>query len=748
MPLQYALNAGNTSYSVVGNSCTAGEVIIPTGYNNLPVTRIGNSAFSNCNSITNVIMQSGINIIDNYAFYFCPLLTGVTFPPTLTSIGISSFSNSPLKTVELPKINNISIADAAFYGCTGFSVVDIPSNITSIGRSAFTRCCSLTGFNVSGNNLYYTGVSGVLFDKSLSTILCFPGGKKDNFYTPPQQTYNIGPNAFYEATGLSGISANNINYIGDGAFHFCYKLTGIDLKNNLTYIGINAFSSCTGIKNITIPSTINSLSEGTFSSCYNLSGITLPNSMTSIGGTAFFNTFSLKNISLPNSLNSLGFQVFQSSAITDIAIPDATKTFGTSIFGICTGLISVKFGTGMSFVASSMFNGCSNLTTLSSFYNITGISNSAFQFCTKLNKVFFNKNINKIDNNAFLNCTNLIGTYFDGNAPTVSNNSFTNTSGIFKVYRKKNFVTGWSSQLGGKPVVLWSDNVVKSGGSGKLTTWNRSVDRDALKYIQLIESLTNPNNPITQDGKDKINNFIKQIKQIVPWNNFTAWTFIRGQNAFPFLNFTDNKYNGIVKTFGGLGGGEVISANSSTNNGNEGLFFSNPGGVLAISPSSFFTSVKSIFGVFKPTDNFYFSNPINQSIFSVYGSSGPTSYTYSNLYYRSNAVYSKITRNSIDNIQTNNIGVFNLNFYKSFGTIFDANSTSNYSNGIKQFTASPLSVPNASLFNGVSIGGGIVNGGTIPFVFVSDLVLTDAQMLAIHNIYKSTLGASLTNSQL
>jgi hypothetical protein len=291
-------------------------------------------------------------------------------------------------------------------------------------------------------------------------------------------------------------------------------------------------------------------------------------------------------------------------------------------------------------------------------------------------------------------------------------------------------------------------NIIKGGGTGKLTTWNRSVDRDALKYIQLIESLTSPNNPITPDSKDKINSFIKQIKQIVPWNNFTAWTFILGQNAFPFLNFTDNKYNGIVKTFGGLGGGEVISADSSTNNGNEGLFFSSPGGVLAISPSSFFTSVKSIFGVFKPTDNFYFSNPINQSIFSVYGSSGPTSYTYSNLYYRSNAVYSKITRNSIDNIQTDNIGVFNLNFYKSLGTIFDANSTSNYSNGIQQFTASSLSVPNASLFNGVSIGGGIVNGGTIPFVFVSDLVLTDAQMLAIHNIYKSTLGANLTNSQL
>jgi hypothetical protein len=473
MALQYALNSGNTSYAVVSNSCTAGEVIIPTGYNNLPVTRIGITAFYNCPSITNVIMQSGITIIGNYAFYNCSLLTGVTFPPTLTSIGIGSFLNTPLKTIELPKINNISISDFAFQSCTGLGVVDIPSNITSIAPSAFTRCWSLTGFNVSDNNLYYTGVSGILFDKSLSTIFCFPGGKKDNFYTLPQQTYNIGAHAFYEATGLSGISANNLNYIGDSAFNACDKLTGIDLKNNLTYIGLGAFNACTGIKNITIPSTINSLNEATFANCYNLTGITLPDSMTSIGNRVFVNAFSLKNISLPNSLNSFGTQVFQGSAITDIAIPDTTKTFGTSIFAICTGLISVKFGTGMRFVASSMFNGCLSLTTLGSFYNITGISNSAFQNCTKLNKVFFNKNINNIDNNGFFNCTNLIGAYFDGNAPILGNDVFFNTSGTFKAYRKKNFVTDWSGQLGGKPVVLISDNVVKSGASGKLTTKKR-----------------------------------------------------------------------------------------------------------------------------------------------------------------------------------------------------------------------------------------------------------------------------------
>jgi len=290
-------------------------------------------------------------------------------------------------------------------------------------------------------------------------------------------------------------------------------------------------------------------------------------------------------------------------------------------------------------------------------------------------------------------------------------------------------------------------NLIKGdGGTGKLIL--KSTDRDALKYIKLIESLTHPNVPITEDGKNKIDNFIKQIKKVIPWNNFTAWTFIRGQNAFSFLDFTDNKFNGIIQTFGGLGQGQIILANNSVSSANEGISFSNPGGVLSVSPSSFFTSVKSIFGVFKPTDNLYFNNLINQSIFNVGGSSFPITHYYANLYYRSQAVYSRITRNSINDIQTNDTAVFNLNYYKSLGVVFDSNSTSNYSNGIKQFTASSLAAPNPSLFNGVSIGGGVVADGTIPFVFISDLILTDAQMLSIHNIYKSTLGADLINSQL
>lgn len=288
-------------------------------------------------------------------------------------------------------------------------------------------------------------------------------------------------------------------------------------------------------------------------------------------------------------------------------------------------------------------------------------------------------------------------------------------------------------------------NIIKAGGTGKLIA--RSIDRNALAYIKSIESVTSPSYPITEDGKNKIESFIKQIKQVIPWNSFVAWTFIWGQNANQ-TGFTDNKYNGIIKSFGGLGEGIVTSANSSTFFASDGMSFSSTGGLLVISPSTFFTGIKSIFGVLYPTTNTYFGSSINQNIFSISGGSGPSIKYYGNLYYRNQAIYSKITRNSIDDIQTNGTLVWtSLNKYRSLGTVFDTNSTSNYSNGIKQFTTSSLLSPNASGFNNVTIGGGIPIG-KIPFVFVSNLVLTENQMLQLHNIYKNTLGKDLPNSQL
>ena len=89
---------------------------------------IGNSAFSNCGSLSGVNIGANIEVISERMFYNCDSLRSITLPDGIVSIGDYAFSES-----------------ANF-----FSIV-IPKSVTSIGKSAFT--------NTWLRQVYYMGSS-------------------------------------------------------------------------------------------------------------------------------------------------------------------------------------------------------------------------------------------------------------------------------------------------------------------------------------------------------------------------------------------------------------------------------------------------------------------------------------------------------------------------------------------------------------------------------------------------------------
>ena len=79
--LKYTLNDDGLSYSVVDcDDSVTGEIIIPDLYNNLPITEIGCSAFSNCNKLQSIIIGSRVTRIGDYAFSNCTSLKTVKLP--------------------------------------------------------------------------------------------------------------------------------------------------------------------------------------------------------------------------------------------------------------------------------------------------------------------------------------------------------------------------------------------------------------------------------------------------------------------------------------------------------------------------------------------------------------------------------------------------------------------------------------------------------------------------------------------
>ena len=80
------------------------------------VTRIGNSAFYNCNGLKEVIIPSSVTSIGRRAFEDCYSLKEVEIPNSVTTIGESAFESCGLTSIVIP--NSVKSIDShAFAYC-------------------------------------------------------------------------------------------------------------------------------------------------------------------------------------------------------------------------------------------------------------------------------------------------------------------------------------------------------------------------------------------------------------------------------------------------------------------------------------------------------------------------------------------------------------------------------------------------------------------------------------------------------
>ena len=101
---------------------------------------IGDYAFGNCKTLTDIDIPESVVSIGNGAFASCESLSSVSIPDGITRIGDDTFSLC----VRMPDIampDSITyIGSFAFYNCISLSAVTIPENVTYIGDYAFVDC--------------------------------------------------------------------------------------------------------------------------------------------------------------------------------------------------------------------------------------------------------------------------------------------------------------------------------------------------------------------------------------------------------------------------------------------------------------------------------------------------------------------------------------------------------------------------------------------------------------------------------
>lgn len=216
------------------------EIIIPD-----TVKKIGANAFEYCSSLKSIKLPRDLTEINERLFYYSGIET-VTIPSAVKTIGKEAFSCCKIEKITLPmgieEIKDFAFSGAdvdesygfvlkeiilpeslkkigrcAFLGCRVLNV-EIPKNVESIGGSAFDGCKS---FKICEENTYFSAEGGNLYDKNKTTLL--------QCYAP----YAEMPSTVVTIAVSGGISwiPKQIKHINSGVFN-SYSAAGSDLSGS------------------------------------------------------------------------------------------------------------------------------------------------------------------------------------------------------------------------------------------------------------------------------------------------------------------------------------------------------------------------------------------------------------------------------------------------------------------------------------------------------------------------------------
>ena len=142
----------------------------------------------------------------------------------ITRIGANAFHQQMLLSVSLPE-GLESIGDYAF--AASIQTIRLPASLCTLGDGVFSGCIYLETIEVAPGSETFTSAGGVLFDRDMTRLVCFPG-QRSTSYVIPDGVREIAGGAFRIIQfQLLQIPAS-VEVIGPGAFPYYSGMLRID----------------------------------------------------------------------------------------------------------------------------------------------------------------------------------------------------------------------------------------------------------------------------------------------------------------------------------------------------------------------------------------------------------------------------------------------------------------------------------------------------------------------------------------
>jgi hypothetical protein len=340
------------------------------------LTSTGNSTFFKTQFTSIVFSQdSQVTTLGNSAFQNCQKLTNLVLPPKLTSVSntMCAFCTS-LKTVLIPESVTV-FGGYSFYECHALEHMVIPSNVTSLTTQEFYDCRKLESIEFLNPNFIdvatdiFRFTNNIRFFKMNSNLW----SHVRTFTSAGPIVQFLGETIYYTYNGSSMLTGNGITLDTNGTLSGSYNGTltinqsgslarsvidtyiaksasfldlVVTLGSGVTVLDTDVFSGLTGLTEVKFDtnSAVTAFNAGSFQGCTSLKTFSVPSGVTTIGDKAFQGCTLLKDIDFPEGLTSLGTGAFEGcTSLQDVVFPQSLLTLsGTAILAGATAVRTLK----------------------------------------------------------------------------------------------------------------------------------------------------------------------------------------------------------------------------------------------------------------------------------------------------------------------------------------------------------------------------------------------------------------------